>query len=87
MVKQLPKRQRIRKGMVILAFLSFPVTMNFLSPYVIVDGAMNGMVNGSLVMFGLMFALLPVPWDGPGAAGYAPAAGYRRSSNRSTADQ
>ncbi len=29
--------------------------MNFLSPYVIIDGAMNGIVNGSLVMFGLMF--------------------------------
>jgi len=32
MIKQLPKRQRIRKGMVILAFLSFPVTMNFSRP-------------------------------------------------------
>ncbi len=29
--------------------------MNFLSPYVIIDGAMNGIVNGSLIMFGLMF--------------------------------
>ena len=56
MLKQLPLRQRIRKALVILAFLSFPVTMNFLSPYVIMDGAMNGIVNGSLVMFGLMFA-------------------------------
>jgi ferredoxin-type protein NapH len=55
MVKQLPSRQRIRKALVILAFLSFPITMNFLSPYVIIDGAMNGIVNGSLVMFGLMF--------------------------------
>ena len=55
MIKQLPTRQRIRKVMVILAFLSFPVTMNYLSPYVIIDGAMNGIVNGSLVMFGLMF--------------------------------
>ncbi len=55
MLRQLPTRQRIRKGLVILAFLSFPVTMNFLSPYVIIDGAMNGIVNGSLVMFGLMF--------------------------------
>lgn len=55
MTKQLPFRQRIRKALVILAFLSFPITMNFLSPYVIIDGAMNGIVNGSLVMFGLMF--------------------------------
>ncbi len=55
MLRQLPTRQRIRKALVILAFLSFPITMNFLSPYVIIDGAMNGIVNGSLVMFGLMF--------------------------------
>jgi len=55
MVRQLPRRQRIRKALVILAFLSFPVTMNFLSPYVIIDGAMNGIVTGSLIMFGLMF--------------------------------
>ncbi|MBN1426855.1 MAG: 4Fe-4S binding protein [Anaerolineae bacterium] len=54
-MKQLPLRQRIRKALVILAFLSFPLTMNYLSPYVIIDGAMNGIVNGSLVMFGLMF--------------------------------
>ncbi|MBI4731258.1 MAG: 4Fe-4S binding protein [Chloroflexi bacterium] len=55
MLKQLPLRQRVRKALVILTFLSFPITMNFLSPYVIIDGAMNGIVNGSLVMFGLMF--------------------------------
>jgi polyferredoxin len=55
MVKQLPLRQRIRKALVILAFLSFPITMNFFSPYVIIDGAANGIVNGSLIMFGLMF--------------------------------
>jgi ferredoxin-type protein NapH len=55
MLRQLPLRQRIRKALVILAFLSFPITMNFLSPYVIIDGAMSGIVNGSLVMFGLMF--------------------------------
>ncbi len=55
MLRQLPMRQRIRKALVFLAFLSFPITMNFLSPYVIIDGAINGIVNGSLIMFGLMF--------------------------------
>jgi ferredoxin-type protein NapH len=55
MLRQLPRRQRLRKALIILAFLSFPVTMNFLSPYVIIDGAANGIVNGSLLMFGLMF--------------------------------
>ena len=55
MLRQLPTRQRIRKAAIILVFLTFPITMNFLSPYVIIDGGMNGIVNGSLVMFGLMF--------------------------------
>lgn len=52
---QLPVRQRVRKALVILTILSFPITMNYFSPYVIIDGAMNGIVNGSLVLFGLMF--------------------------------
>ncbi|MBN2146851.1 MAG: 4Fe-4S binding protein [Anaerolineales bacterium] len=55
MLRQLPLRQRIRKALVFTTFLLFPVIMNFLSPYVIIDGAANGIVNGSLVMFGLMF--------------------------------
>jgi ferredoxin-type protein NapH len=55
MLRQLPLRQRIRKLLVILAFLSFPITMNFLSPYVVIDGASKGIVSGSLIMFGLMF--------------------------------
>lgn len=55
MTHQLPLRQRIRKILVILAFLSFPITMNYLSPYVIIDGAVNRVVNGSLIMFALMF--------------------------------
>ncbi|MEA4907298.1 MAG: 4Fe-4S binding protein [Chloroflexi bacterium] len=55
MIRQLPARQRIRKALLILAFLSFPITMNFLSPYVVIDGAMGGVLTGSLVMFGLMF--------------------------------
>jgi hypothetical protein len=37
MTRQLPMRQRIRKALVILAFLSFPITMNYFSPYVILD--------------------------------------------------
>lgn len=55
MIQQYSTRQRVRKAIIILAFLSFPITMNFFSPYVIIDGTANGIVNGSLVMFGLMF--------------------------------
>ena len=48
-------RQHIRRLLLLLAFLLFPITMNYLSPYIIIDGASQGIVNGSLVMFGLMF--------------------------------
>ena len=55
MYKQLVSRQRIRKAMIILSLLLFPVIMNYLSPYVIIDGASQGIVNASLIVFGLQF--------------------------------
>jgi ferredoxin-type protein NapH len=54
-VAQLPFRQRIRKALIITTFLLFPIIMNYLSPYVIIEGARTGVVNGSLIIFGLMF--------------------------------
>jgi polyferredoxin len=36
-------------------FLLFPVIMNYFSPYVIIDGASQGIANGSLFVFGLLF--------------------------------
>ena len=48
-------RQSKRRALLLLSLLLFPVTMNYMSPYVIIDGAMNGVVNGSLVVFGLLF--------------------------------
>lgn len=55
MVRQIALRQRIRKGLLLFSFLLFPLFMNFLSPYVIIDGASQGIVNGSLIVFSLMF--------------------------------
>jgi ferredoxin-type protein NapH len=49
-------RQRVRKALLIISFLLFPITMNYLSPYVIIDGASQGIINGSFISFGLMFA-------------------------------
>jgi len=48
-------RQRIRKALLILAALLFPITLNYFSPYLIIDGAMNGVVNGSFLSFAAMF--------------------------------
>lgn len=55
MVKQIPLRQRVRKFIVIVVFLSFPITMNYLSPYLIMAGAAQGIVTGSLITFSLFF--------------------------------
>ena len=44
-------RQRIRNGLLIGAVLLFPVTINYLSPYLILDSAGQGIINGSLIVF------------------------------------
>jgi polyferredoxin len=50
------KRQKIRRVLLLVSFIAFPVTMNYFSPYLIVDGAFKGIVNGSLIVFASMFA-------------------------------
>jgi len=51
----IPRRQAIRRALLLLAFIAFPVTMNYFSPYLIVDSAFQGIVNGSLLVFASMF--------------------------------
>jgi len=48
------KRQRIRRLILIISFLLFPVTFYYLSPYLIIHGAWEGVVNGSFVLFILL---------------------------------
>jgi len=52
---KLPRRQQTRRTVLWITFLLFPVVMNFVSPYVIVDAAFQGIVNGSLIVFALLF--------------------------------
>jgi len=54
-VKQLPTRQRIRKALLLLSLLLFPVTLYYFSPMLILQGASEGIVNGSLLVFAGMF--------------------------------
>lgn len=49
-------RQRFRILLLIISLLLFPVTMNYLSPYVILYGASQGIINGSFIVFGVLFA-------------------------------
>ena len=37
------------------SLLLFPVVLNYLSPYVIIDAPSQGVINGSFIMFGLFF--------------------------------
>ena len=48
-------RQKIRRILLYVSMFLFPVTMNFLSPYVSIDGAFAGVLSGSALMFLLLF--------------------------------
>jgi ferredoxin-type protein NapH len=54
-VKQLPARQRIRKALLLVSFLLFPITLYYFSPVLIIQGAAEGVLNASAIVFGLMF--------------------------------
>lgn len=49
------KRQNFRKGLNLLSFLLFPITLYYFSPYLIIQGAVEGILTGSAIVFGLMF--------------------------------
>jgi len=54
-VRQLPKRQRVRKALLFVSLLLFPATLYYFSPMLILQGAAEGIINGSFIVFGLMF--------------------------------
>lgn len=48
-------RQKLRRTITIIFLLLFPLTLNYFSPYVSIDGAIIGIVSGSVLVFILMF--------------------------------
>ena len=48
-------RQRFRRTIIFTSFLLFPVTLNYFSPVLIVQGALKGVVTASAITFGLLF--------------------------------
>jgi polyferredoxin len=44
-------RQKLRKGIILISFLFFPITLYYFSPYLIVVGAAKGIIVGSFVIF------------------------------------
>lgn len=48
------KRQKLRKALILISFLLFPVTLYYFSPYLVIQGAAEGIISGSLIVFALM---------------------------------
>lgn len=48
-------RQKIRRSIIFVSLFLFPVTLNYFSPYVSVDGAFRGILSGSVIVFFLLF--------------------------------
>lgn len=69
-------RQSLRMTLLIIAMLIFPVTLYYFSPYLIIVGASEGVVTGSMVVFLLMF--LTAVFLGRGFCGWlCPAGGIQ----------
>ena len=49
------KRQKIRKSLLLISFLLFPVTLYYFSPVLIIEGGFSGIVTGSLLLFAAQF--------------------------------
>jgi polyferredoxin len=47
-------KRKTSKTLTFISLLLFPVTFNFFSPYVSLDGAFKGFITGSLLVFALM---------------------------------
>lgn len=48
-------RQKIRTGIILFTFFLFPALFYYLSPYLIIDATSKGIVNGSFIVFTLLF--------------------------------
>jgi len=49
-------RESLRRTILIVSLLLMPVVINYYSPYLIIQGSAEGIIVGSMVFFGLLFA-------------------------------
>lgn len=48
------RRQNVRRALLLVSFLLFPVTFYYLSPYLIIMDAGERTASGSMIVFGVM---------------------------------
>ncbi|MDE7404492.1 MAG: 4Fe-4S binding protein, partial [Lachnospiraceae bacterium] len=70
------RRQKIRKLTLILSLLLFPVTLYYFSPVLIFGAAFSRIINGSFIIFAMMF-LLSIPFGRLFCAYLCPAGGLQ----------
>lgn len=72
------ERQRIRKGLILVSFFLFPAIFYYLSPFLIIQASFERIINGSFIVFLLLFASALVV--GRGYCGWlCPAAGCQEA--------
>lgn len=49
------KRQKVKRTLLFISMLLFPVTLNYLSPYLVIRGGFEGVLSGSALVFAGMF--------------------------------
>jgi ferredoxin-type protein NapH len=49
-------RQKIRKGLILFSFFLFPAVFYYFSPVLIIQASSRGIINGSFIIFTIMFA-------------------------------
>ncbi len=70
------KRQNARKLSLIVSLLLFPITLYYFSPALIINAGLNGIINGSFIVFVLMF-FLSIPFGRLFCAYLCPAGGLQ----------
>ncbi len=48
-------RQKVRRAIILVSLLLFPITLDYFSPYLIINGASQGIIAGSFITFTLLF--------------------------------
>jgi len=70
------RRQKIRNLFLLVSLLFFPVTLYYFSPALIINAGLNGIINGSFIVFVWMF-FLSIPFGRLFCAYLCPAGGLQ----------